>query len=488
MSDCANIAAIIHQDMVDDPRNGYSWEPRWGGDHPDGYKTLNIEGREYGYWLGSYDCSSSVITAWSQALRYTKYDGILDEAYYTGNMRAVFESSGLFYSSDEPNHRGDIYLNDGNHTAMCLDGGDDGVFGYDVMSQFSINENGGCYGGEVGDQTDFESYTTEYRDYPWDTNLHYNGGADNENEYVAPVVQPTVIPVQNPENAYNNLGLAYRVHSQNAGWMDPVHDGQIAGSTGYGARVEALKITPPEGVVLDILLHVQGIGDVRYNGIEKGVNDPEMGTTGQERAIEGIQIDVTRRGGRLAGCVLYYQVHMQDIGWSPWFKEGTYAGTRGENRRIEAIRIRFQNEQDVTDAKGVGGALYQVHVQDYGWLPVVHDGMTAGTIGQSRRIEALRIIDLPKNAVLDIIGHIENMGDVVKKNVKHGDVVTLGTTNEGRRFEAITIIEVNAYPGKKLCYRGHVSDIGWTEVCHSGELCGTTGQSRRLEAVEIWYE
>ena len=63
MPDCRNIAAIIHADMCEDDRNGYSWEPRWGGDHPAGYKTLVIEDREYGYWLGSYDCSSSVCTA-----------------------------------------------------------------------------------------------------------------------------------------------------------------------------------------------------------------------------------------------------------------------------------------------------------------------------------------------------------------------------------------------------------------------------------------
>ena len=486
MIDCADIAAIIHQDMVEDPRNGYSWEPRWGGDHPDGYKSFTLYGREYGYWLGSYDCSSSVITAWAQALRYTKYEGVLDDAYYTGNMRAVFEASGLFYSSDTPNKRGDIYLNDGNHTAMCLDGGDDGVLGYDAMSQFSINENGGVYGGEVGDQTDYESYVTEYHDYPWDTNLHYNGGADNTDG--APEPEPVIIPVQDPGDAYNDLGLTYRVHAQNAGWMDPVHDGQTAGSTGYGSRIECLKITPPEGVALDITIHAQNLGDAKYRGVERGVYDPEMGTTGQNRAIEGIQIDVTKRGGKFAGCVLYYQVHMKDIGWSPWFKEGTYAGTRGESRQIEAIRMRFQSEQDVTSSKGTGGILYQVHAQDYGWLPVVHDGMTAGTTGQSRRIEALRILDIPTDAVIDIKAHIENIGDIVKKNIKHGDVVTIGTTGEGLRLEAITITEVKPYLGKKLCYRGHVSDSGWTKVCHSGELCGTTDQSRRLEAIEIWYE
>lgn len=59
---CADIAATIHADMCDDNANGYSWAPRWGGDA--GFdKTVWIDGRPYTYPAGSYDCSSSVITA-----------------------------------------------------------------------------------------------------------------------------------------------------------------------------------------------------------------------------------------------------------------------------------------------------------------------------------------------------------------------------------------------------------------------------------------
>lgn len=179
---CADIAARIHADMCEDDRNGYSQSPRWGGDHPDGKKRLTIDGREYEYRLGSYDCSSSVITAWSQALRYTPYEGSLDGATVTGDMRPVFEGSGLFTSSREYAKRGDIYLNDVHHTAMCQDGGGDGVYGYDCMSEFAINENGGVTGGRVGDQTGGEARITAFRQYSrgWDPTLHYNGKADVE--------------------------------------------------------------------------------------------------------------------------------------------------------------------------------------------------------------------------------------------------------------------------------------------------------------------
>ena len=477
MPDCRNVAAIIHADMCEDDRNGYSWEPRWGGDHPDGYKTLVIEGREYGYWLGSYDCSSSVITAWSQALRYTAFEGVLDDAYYTGNMREVFERSGLFYSSNEPNKRGDIYLNDGHHTAMCQDGGDDGVYGYDCLSEFSINENGGCYGGEVGDQTGWESHIREYYDYPWDMNLHYNGLADG----AEPAPEPPRVPEQSPGVPYNDLGMTYRAHVENAGWLEPVHDGQTAGTVGYGARLEAIKITPPEGVALTVLLHVENAGDVWWRGVERGVNDPVMGTTGEGRRVEGLQITVTKLPPELVGCVLYYRVHMSDIGWSPWIREGGYAGTRGQGRQVEAVEMRFQVEQDVSSPKGSGGMLYQVHVQDYGWLPVVHDGMVAGTTGQSRRVEAIRFVDVPEGVMFDAIAHCQNLGDVVAHNVRRGSKFTLGTEGEGLRVEAITL-EGDA----RLRYQAHVQDVGWTKECKCGELCGTVGQSRRIEAVRIW--
>lgn len=178
MASCAEIAAQIHADMCDDDSNGYSWAPRWGGD-AGWYKTLTIDGRDYSYPVGSYDCSSSVITAWKLAIQYTDYAGALDDATYTGNMRWVFENSGLFYSSSDYAKRGDIYLNDSHHTAMCQDGGNDGVFGYDALSQFSINEFGEVYGGEVGDQTGREAYIGAYYNYPWNETLHYNGKADS---------------------------------------------------------------------------------------------------------------------------------------------------------------------------------------------------------------------------------------------------------------------------------------------------------------------
>jgi hypothetical protein len=186
---CSEVAAQIHADMCDDDRNGYDWGTRWGGDHPDGAKTLSIGGRDYTYLLGSRDCSSSVIEACRLAIQYTPYAGALDNATYTGNMADVFLSSGLFWADRSPARRGDVYLNHVNHTAMCQDGGADGVYGYDCLSQACINEYGTVYGGQVGDQTGGELCLSPFYEYPWDTTLHWldvEVGGGEPTPYVPP--------------------------------------------------------------------------------------------------------------------------------------------------------------------------------------------------------------------------------------------------------------------------------------------------------------
>lgn len=175
----ANVAATIHAKMCEDSGFGYSWGERYGNSADP--VTYTIEGRKYTINRGDYDCSSSVCTAWQKALEGTKYEGRLDGATFTGNMRSVFVNSGLFdvWNTDSTNAvRGDVYLNDSSHTAMCQDGGSDNVYGYDALSEFCINEFGGTYGGQRGDQTGGESRIAGFYNYPWNCTLHYNGKAD----------------------------------------------------------------------------------------------------------------------------------------------------------------------------------------------------------------------------------------------------------------------------------------------------------------------
>ena len=90
-------------------------------------------------------------------------------------MREMFVGSGLF--SWRPvsfiASRGDIYLDEEHHTAMCIR--NDGTA--DLLGEFSISEIGGI-DGEPGDQTGRESWVHDYYSGSWDGILHYNGKAD----------------------------------------------------------------------------------------------------------------------------------------------------------------------------------------------------------------------------------------------------------------------------------------------------------------------
>ena len=159
-------AAAIHRYMCIDPGFGYDWAERWGGP-----VTVQVEGVTLN--VGDYDCSSSTITAWRKAIEGTDYEGCLDGATYTGNMRSVFCGSGLFdWVSVDEAQPGDLYLNEACHVAMCQPNGQ--------LSEFSGNEWGGVYGGQRGDQTGWESHICDYYWYPWDGCLRYNGKADDD--------------------------------------------------------------------------------------------------------------------------------------------------------------------------------------------------------------------------------------------------------------------------------------------------------------------
>lgn len=178
MANLANIAATNMEHLCNCPEHGYSQSERWG-DSSKGTCQVKCEGHTSNFYKGDRDCSSAIIDAWQEALIGTKYEGKLANATYTGNMKPVFVNSGLFEWKPMSFNavRGDIYLNEANHTAMCLDGGNDGVYGYDCLGEFSISETGGIYG-KSGDQTGGESSIHGYYNYPWNGILHYNGKAN----------------------------------------------------------------------------------------------------------------------------------------------------------------------------------------------------------------------------------------------------------------------------------------------------------------------
>lgn len=142
-------AARLMEHLCTDSAHGYSQPARDGS----GSEDVNLgDGVHVTIKGGDRDCSSAIISV-LKAVGINTYG-----ATYTGNMRGQLTRGGQFYVSNNiaSAERGDIYLNDSHHTAMCLGGG--------KLGEFSISETGGV-SGRQGDQTGWESHIRRYYRY-----------------------------------------------------------------------------------------------------------------------------------------------------------------------------------------------------------------------------------------------------------------------------------------------------------------------------------
>lgn len=143
--------------------HGYSQYSRMGDGTTESIRlsdgtTVTIAG-------GDRDCSSAVITA-LRAVGINTFG-----ASYTGNMKAELLKTGLFVwqaMGVASAKRGDIYLNEKHHTAVCVS--PYGSARGDLLAQFSISERG-TVTGTKGDQTGRESNIKPYYSYPWNGKL-----------------------------------------------------------------------------------------------------------------------------------------------------------------------------------------------------------------------------------------------------------------------------------------------------------------------------
>ena len=216
--------------------------------------------------------------------------------------------------------------------------------------------------------------------------------------------------------------------------------------------------------------HIQDIG------WQNQVKDGEMaGTEGQAKRLEAIKITLKD----LSGVKIKYQTHIQDIGWQDWKYDGTLAGTEGQSKRLEAIKIELEKNDKYS-------IMYRVHIQDIGWQDWRYDGEKAGTEGQSKRLEAIQIKIVEKQTSISV-NYSVHVQDIGWQNWKAEEKIA-GTEGQSKRLEAIKIELLTNIKNLKLKYRVHIQDIGWQDWKDSEEMAGTEGQSKRLEAIQIKLE
>lgn len=285
------------------------------------------------------------------------------------------------------------------------------------------------------------------------------------------------------------MSVSYKVHRQDYDWEeDWKKDGQTSGTEGQCKRLEAIRIKLPDGVSgsIEYRTHIQDIGWEK-NWSKDGA---ESGTVGQCKRLEAIQIRLT--GEVAENYDVYYSVHAENFGWLGWAKNGEEAGTAGYGYRLEAIRIQLVTKGDkapeligtIKEAMKARLVGYQTHVQDYGTQAYVYDGDMAGTEGECKRMESIRM-KLPSsvNSSIQYRSHVQNIG-WEKKWASNGSLS--GTTGQCKRLEAIQIkLSGDVAKNYDVYYRVHAQDYGWLAWAKNGESSGTEGYAKRLEAIEV---
>ena len=285
------------------------------------------------------------------------------------------------------------------------------------------------------------------------------------------------------------MSVSYKVHRQDYDWeKDWKKDGQTSGTVGEAKRLEAIEIKLPGGVSgsIEYRTHIQDIGWEK-NWSKDG---EKSGTEGQCKRLEAIQIRLT--GEVAENYDVYYSVHAENFGWLGWAKNGEEAGTAGYGYRLEAIRIQLVTKGDkapeligtIKEAMKARLVGYQTHVQDYGTQAYVYDGAMAGTEGECKRMESIRM-KLPSsmNSSIQYRSHVQNIG-WEKKWASNGSLS--GTTGQCKRLEAIQIkLSGDVAENYDVYYRVYAQDYGWLAWAKNGESSGTEGYAKRLEAIEV---
>lgn len=316
------------------------------------------------------------------------------------------------------------------------------------------------------------------------------------------------IRIQVPREPANTLtgSVVYQTHVSDIGWQNEVADGELAGTTGRDKAVEAVRIRLTEqlGEAYDIYYRVC-IEKKGWLGWAK--NGELAGSVGYARGVKAIQIELHEKTDENKpvqdkrsylteenmGDVIC-QAHVSDIGWQNEVIDGTIAGTTGKNKAVESFKIKL------SDDLANGNVIYRAHVSGIGWQNEVSNGEMAGTTGQAKAVEAFSIrLDGDISNEYDIYyrAHISNYGWLGW--AKNGEVS--GSEGYALKVEALQIKLVNKESSEKpeqkerahlakycisqVDYQAHVSGTGWQDVRHTGDIIGTTGCGKSIEAVAM---
>ncbi len=241
---------------------------------------------------------------------------------------------------------------------------------------------------------------------------------------------------------------------------------------GSGAKADIkVVVSDIPGVTVSYRTHIERVG------WEPWKKDGAMGgTSGRSLRLEGINIAVASAvEGKEIDLGIQYTTHCESYGWLPWAANGDMSGTEGESKRLEAIEIQLTG----ADAE-LYDVYYRVHAESYGWLGWASNGRPAGTAGLSKRLEGIQVLVVKKGESIN-----ENVDGISSKRTEA--FVAKDGKSPIVNYEP-TSNQNPVIPGAdtpNVTYRTHVEREGWQSWKYNGQMSGTSGQSKRLEGIEI---
>ena len=211
------------------------------------------------------------------------------------------------------------------------------------------------------------------------------------------------------------------------------------------------------------------------------------GTTGQAKAIEALQIQLTGEAAQYYD--IWYRVHSDKVGWLGWAKNGQTAGTEGFRFGIQAVEIRVAVKDSIVPGSLDGTYIkkpvvhYKAYVAGNGWQNAVINGGTAGTTGQKLSLEAIQAT----------VTDMEGLGIQYRVHVSQdgwldyvSDGADAGTGGSGLQIEAVQFqLTGGAAQYYDIWYRVHSDKFGWLGWAKNGAMAGTTGFKYGAQAVQI---
>ena len=234
-------------------------------------------------------------------------------------------------------------------------------------------------------------------------------------------------------------------------------------------------------------MHIQYEAHVSNIGWMSSKRDGSTaGTTGQSKAVEDLKVSILNP---VEDGSVQIDAHVSGIGWQGWdTPSASEGGTTGQGRAVEAVRLRLTGSL----AKDYD-VYYRVHASNIGWMAWAKDGEEAGTTGMSCSLEAVQIKLIKKGASHpDTTGysHLEiptltyssQAKGAWQNPVSAGEVS--GTTGKGISITGFSA-KITSFVAGGINYQLHLSNVGWTSGKSSGDQLSSATESNPVEAIKV---